>query len=104
MGLYCNSAVIPALSIISLGIIPTIFQDEHCEGMLLRRAAGRPKSEGVQIKMRYKGTVIMGWGAVVVGALPGWSYGSMESDSRFVERFRLAVMRQRAEIAQLVTR
>jgi hypothetical protein len=103
-GLYCNSAVIPVLSILSFGIIPTIFQDEHCEGMLLRTAAGRPKTEGVQIQMRYKGTVIMGWGAVVVGALPGWSYGSVENDSRFAERFRLAVIRRRAEIAQLVAR
>ena len=48
-GLYCNTAVIPVFSILSLGVIPTIFQDEHCRGMLLRQAAGRPKTEGVQI-------------------------------------------------------
>ena len=103
-GLYCNTAVIPALSIISLGVIPTIFQDEHCEGMLLRRSAGRPKSEGVQIEVRSKGPVVMGWGAVVVGALPGWAYGSVDGDSRFGERFRLAVIRRRAEIDRLVSR
>ena len=84
-GLYCNTAVIPALSILSLGVIPTMFQDEHCEGMLLRSAPGRPKSEGVQIEVRHKGPVIMGWVAVVVGALPGWSYGSVDGDSRFAE-------------------
>ena len=53
-GLYCNTAVIPIFSIVSLGIIPTIFQDEHCEGMLLRAAAGRPKGEGVQVSVRYR--------------------------------------------------
>ena len=103
-GLYCNTAVIPALTILSLGVIPTIFQDEHCEGMLLRRAAGRPKSEGVQVEVRYKGTVIMGWAAVVMGAMPGWSYGSAKSDSRFVDRFRLAVLRRRSHIEELVNR
>ena len=69
-----------------------------------RRAAGRPKSEGVQIEVRHKGPVIMGWIAVVVGALPGWSYGSVEGDSRFAERFRLAVIRRRAEINRLAAR
>ena len=102
-GLYCNSALIPALSIISLGIIPTIFEDQHCQGMLLRRAAGRPKNEGVQVAVRHKGQVVMGWVAVVVGALPGWSYGSVYNDSRFAERFRLAVMERRAEIDRLAT-
>jgi hypothetical protein len=101
-GLYCNTAVIPILSIISLGIIPTIFEDEHCEGMLLRTAAGQPKSKGIQVDVRYKGPVIMGWAAVLVGALPGWSYGAVDGDSRFVERFRLAVIRRRADIDRLV--
>jgi hypothetical protein len=101
-GLYCNTAVIPVFSIISLGVIPTIFQDEQCEGMLLRAAAGQPKSAGVEVAVRYKGPVIMGWVAVVVGALPGWSYGSVDGDSRFAERFRLAVIRRRADIERLV--
>jgi len=101
-GLYCNTAVIPALSIISLGVIPTIFQDEHCEGMLLRTAAGQPKNNGVQVAVRYKGPVIIGWVAILVGALPGWSYGSVDGDSRFAERFRLAVIARRADIERLV--
>lgn len=103
-GVYCNSAVIPALSIISLGVIPTIFEDEQCEGMLLRKAAGRPKTEGVEVEVRFKGPVIMGWAAVAVGALPGWAYGSVDSDSRFAERFKVAVLRRRDDIARLVGR
>ncbi len=103
-GLYCNSAVIPVLSIISLGVIPTIFEDEQCAGMLLRKAAGRPKSEGVQVVVRFKGPVIMGWAAVVVGAMPGWAYGSVDTDSRFADRFKLAVIRKQRDIAQLVGR
>lgn len=72
--------------------------------MLLRSAPGRPKREAVQVEVRYKGTVVMGWAAVIVGALPGWAYGSAERDSRFAERFKVAVMRRRAEIERLVGR
>ncbi|HUQ99051.1 MAG TPA: hypothetical protein VM166_06315 [Gemmatimonadaceae bacterium] len=101
-GLYCNTAVLPFLTIISLGIIPTVFDDEHCEGMLLRKAAGQPKHDGVEVTMRFKGRVVMGWAALFMGALPGWSYRSVESDSRFTERFRLAVIARRADIERLV--
>jgi hypothetical protein len=103
-GLYCNTAVLPALSVLSIGVIPTIWEDEQCEGMLLRKAAGRPKTEGVQIEIRFKGPVIMGWAAVVVGAMPGWAYGAVESDPRFADRFKLAVVRRRADIERLVGR
>jgi hypothetical protein len=101
-GLYCNTAVLPALSILSIGVVPTIWEDEQCEGMLLRKAAGRPKSEGVQIDIRFKGPVMMGWAAVVVGAMPGWAYGPVDSDPRFADRFKLAVVRRRADIERLV--
>ena len=103
-GLYCNTAVIPALSIISLGVIPTIFDDEQCAGMLLRKAAGRPKSEGVRVEMRFKGRVMMGWAAVAVGAMPGWAWGSVDTDTRFAERFKVAVLRRRDDIQRLVGR
>ena len=43
----------------------------------------------------------MGWVGVIVGALPGWSYGSVNSDARFAERFRVEVLRHRAEIERL---
>ena len=56
------------------------------------------------VEVRYKGLVIMGWVAVVVGTLPGWSHGSADTDSRFAERFRLAVIRRRADIERLVRR
>ena len=101
-GAHCDSAVIPLLSIVTLGIVPTIFQDEHCEGMLLRRAAGQQKESGVQVEVHAQATSVLGWGAILVGALPGWSYGPVGDDSRFAERFRLAVVQRRADIDHLV--
>jgi len=103
-GLYCNTAIVPVLSIVSIGIIPTVFEDEHCEGMLLRRSAGAPNTSGVRVEVRSKQPVILGWVAVVAGLLPGWSHGSVENDSRLAERFRLEVLRHRDEIDHLATR
>ena len=40
---------------------------------------------GVKIEIRSKQRVVMGWAAVVLGALPGWSYGSLSDDSRFTQ-------------------
>ena len=102
-GMYCASAGMPIFSIISFGIIPTVWEEGVCRGMLLRTAAGKPKSEGVKITIRYKGTQIMGWVASIVGLLPGWGYGSSaENDSRFLERFRLEVIRRREDIDRLL--
>lgn len=102
-GLYCNSAIIPILTIITLGIIPTIFQDEQCEGMLLRRSADEAPEDGVKVEIRSRQRVVMGWVAVVLGALPGWSYGSLGDDSRYAQQFHLAVIARSREIQQLVS-
>jgi hypothetical protein len=103
-GEYGISAIIPLLSIISLGIVPTVFQDKQCDGMLPPTAAGRPKRESVRVDVRYKGAVVMGWAAVVVGALPGWSYGEVADDERFAARFRVAAIRKRPDIERLLGR
>ncbi len=100
-GQYCNTAVIPLWTILSLGIIPTVFEDEDCEGVVLRSARSQ-SSAAVEVDVRYKGTVVMGWAAVPLGMLPGWSHGSLSEDSRFRERFRLNILRRRADITRLV--
>lgn len=101
-GEYCNTAILPFLTIITLGIIPTVFQDEQCQGMLLRRSADDAPELGVKIGVSSKQQVVMGWISVVLGAQPGWSYGSVGDDSRFAKRFRLAVIARNKEIQQLV--
>jgi hypothetical protein len=102
-GLYCNSAVIPLFTIVSLGVIPTIFDDEDCEGMQFR-SAKRSESLPVNFEVRYKGRVVAGWVAVPLGIVPGWSYGSARDDSRYAERLRLAILHRQAELAALASR
>jgi hypothetical protein len=100
-GVYCNTALIPALSIISLGIIPTVWQEEDCQGMFLRsmKDPGRPP---VRIDVRFRGTAMIGWASLLVGALPGWSWGDIRRDSAYHQMLRLEVIRHRAEIERLV--
>ncbi len=102
-GDHCNRAIIPFWSILSLGVVPTVFEDEDCEGMVLRPT----KSLGagsVEVGTRYKARIVMGWVAVPLGLLPGWSHGEMRSDRRYAELFRLEIIRHRAEIERLVRR
>jgi len=102
-GGHCNRAVIPILSILSLGVVPTVFEDEECDGMVLTPA--KSSSVGsVELESRYKARTVMGWAAVPLGALPDWSYGPMREDRRYAELFRLEIIRRRAEIERLVGR
>jgi len=100
-GAYCNTALIPVLSIISLGIIPTVWQEEDCEGMFLR-SMKFPDRPPVRIDVRFRGTAMMGWASFLVGALPGWSWGDIRGDSAYHEMLRLEVIRHRTEIERLV--
>jgi len=99
-GLYCNTAVIPLFTILSLGTVPTIVEDEECQAMVLRSARA-PTRTSTEIVARYKGSVVMGWAVVPLGAVPGWSHGSLREDDRYAERFRIEIFRQRARIAEL---
>jgi hypothetical protein len=102
-GGHCNRAVIPVLSILSLGVVPTVFEDEECDGMVLTPA--KPTAVGsVELESRYKARIVMGWAAVPLGALPRWSHGPMRKDRRYAELFRLEIIRRRAEIERLVGR
>jgi hypothetical protein len=102
-GGHCNRAGIPVLSILSLGVVPTVLEDEECDGMVLTPAKSSAVGS-VELEAHYKARMVMGWGAVPLGALPGWSHGPMRTDRRYAELFRLAIIRRRGEIERLVGR
>lgn len=102
-GAHCNTAIVPFWSIISLGLVPTVFDDENCDSMVLRSAKS-PTAGSVEVGVQYKGRVVMGLAAIPLGVLPGWSHGSAREDTRYRERFRLEIIRQRGEIERLVGR
>jgi hypothetical protein len=100
-GVYCNTAVIPILSIISLGIVPTVWKEEDCQGMFLR-STKNPDRPPVRVEVRFRGTAMIGWASLLVGALPGWSWGDIRGDSHYHQMLRLEVIRHRAEIERLL--
>ena len=102
-GAYCNTAIIPVLTLISLGVIPTIFEDEDCQGMTLR-SARRTASGDLKVEVRQKGTVVMGWAGVPLGLLPGWAHGDSRKDRRYGEKLRVEILRRRFPIEELAGR
>jgi hypothetical protein len=99
-GAYCNSGVLPLWTFISAGIVPTVFDEEECDGMELRWVkSGRPTT--VEVGFRFQSRAVMGLAAVPLGFAPGWAHGSITADSRFQQRVRLEILRHREEISQL---
>lgn len=103
-GAYCNTAIIPLWTIISLGLFPTVFTDTDCEGAVFRRAGGRLPGDSVVIQDVDSARVVMGWVAVPLGALPGWTHGAARDNSRAQERRRLWILTHQAALAALVGR
>jgi hypothetical protein len=102
-GAYCNSAVIPLFTILSLGVIPTIFTDRDCQGIVFR--PNQPnRSDSVEVHYEQESRVIMGWFALPIGALPGWTHGAALEHRRSRDRARLAILAHREALAALAAR
>ena len=102
MGMRCESSVVPLFTILSAGLIPTVFDGESCDGMVIRSA--KPATPPpVEVRVRDKGQTIVGWAAIVFGALPGWSYGTVGDDRGYSDLLRIEIARSRKEIEQLVS-
>jgi hypothetical protein len=104
-GAYCNTAVIPIFTAVSLGLIPTIFKDTDCEGAVLyplhplHPPGGEPDS--IVVRSRLSGRVVMGWLAVPIGALPGWTHGEARGHERYRQQVRLSILTHRSRITAL---
>ena len=95
---YCNNAVIPIYTLLSLGVIPTTFDDRDCVSLKLQSSHQSPGTPALQIQFQNTGTVVLGWYAVVLGFRPGWKHGSVRDDPLFLQRFRLQIIRNQARI------
>jgi hypothetical protein len=102
-GAYCNSAVIPLFTILSLGVIPTIFADRDCEGVVFQ-ANDANRTDSVEVRYDQESRVIMGWLALPMGALPGWTHGTALEHRRSRDRARLAILEHGQALAALASR
>jgi hypothetical protein len=104
MGLYCNTAAIPIFTIISAGIIPTVFTERDCDGAVFHAAGSAIQSDSVIVRHDNERTAVMGWLAVPLGLLPGWTHGSAQEHARARNGVRLAIEQHRDALAALVAR
>lgn len=98
LGVYCNTAIIPIVTILSVGIIPTVFKDKDCAAIVFHAARGA-SPDSVVVRHDNERTVVMGWLAVPLSLLPGWSRST--SSGRVRDRARLAILDHREELAVL---
>src|SRR3954468_1486470 len=60
-GDYCNTAVIPIFTLLTLGIVPTIWKETDCTGMIFRPVNATAGSDSVVVRVSHTGTAVMGW-------------------------------------------
>ena len=98
---YCNTAIIPLFTLLTLGVIPTIFTDTDCNGVIFRKPGAPRGSDSVVVGVKYQGKAVMGWVALPLGLFPGWSWRGGQDQSGYREAFRLAIIARKAELARL---
>ncbi|MEP6619726.1 MAG: hypothetical protein ABJE47_10430 [bacterium] len=102
-GLYCNSAIIPLFTIVTLGIVPTIWDETNCDGVVFRPAHPPTRDATAQVVVREsrKGKAVMGWAALPLGLWPGWSWKVGRDQGSYRDAFRLAIIGQQAALTRL---
>jgi len=100
-GDYCNTAVIPIYTILTLGIVPTIFTDTDCIGMVFRRNDGNPGGDSVVVHFENSERVVMGWIAMPLGFFHGWTHGEARRSGPYLDRLRIEILSHRDRIGAL---
>jgi len=98
-GDYCNTAVIPIYTILTLGIVPTNFTDTDCIGMVFRRNDGTGGAVAVHSQIRIR--VVMGWIAMPLGFFHGWTHGEPRNSRPYLDRLRIEILSHRDQIDAL---
>lgn len=101
-GAYCNTAVIPLWTGLTLGLLPTVFTDSTCREVVFHPISnGIRGTDSVLVRHHSGGRVIMGWAAVPTGALLDWTHGEATDHPRVSAHARLAILAQSARLAAL---
>ena len=91
-----GNAVIPILSLITLGLIPTVTEEEHGYSFSIRS----PKSSEWVVIVEYvhRGYTVLGWVAGLLNLFPQWTGDSVHNDPHFKERLKLMILTKAQEI------
>ena len=97
----CAISLVPFFTVLTLGLVPTVFTDRECSGAVFRRADGTRPQDSVVVRIRHQGKAVMGWAAAPLGLLPAFSYRSARGQKGYHQAFRLAIIAKREELAAL---
>lgn len=100
-GDYCNTAVIPIYTILTLGIVPTIFTDTDCIGMVFRRNDVNAGRDSVVVHFQNSGRVVIGWVGMALGFFPGWTHGEARASRPYLDRLRIEILSHSDQIGAL---
>ena len=91
-----GNAVIPILSLITLGLIPTVTEEEHGYSFSIRS----PKSSERVVIVEYvhRGYTVLGWVAGLLNLFPQWTGDSVHNDPHFKERLKVMILTKAQEI------
>ena len=76
-----GTAMIPALTFLTAGVVPTVGEEEH--GVVFSLAPSSRRSQKTMVDASYRGTSTLGWAALGFRALPGYTGTDPEQSERF---------------------
>jgi hypothetical protein len=91
-----GTAVIPLFSLITLGLIPTVTEEEHGYSFSLR--SSKSSERVVMVEYVHQGYTVLGWVAGLLNLFPQWTGDSVHNDPRFKERLKLMILTKAQEI------
>lgn len=94
-----GTAVIPVFTAVSLGLVPTVVDEEHGYSFSLRTANGAGTK--VLIDATYSGPTTLGWLAAVRNLSPDFARGDPKKTDRFRMFLRWVVAKNASEIERL---
>ena len=88
--------MIPIFSLITLGLIPTVIEEESGYSFSLR--SSKSSERVVIVEYVHRGYSVLGWGAGLLNFFPQWTGNDVYNDPRFKERLKLAILTKAQEI------
>ena len=93
------NAIIPLFSIISFGVIPTRFNEEH--GQAFTVTAPGCEHDGVSIDFSYEGKATMGWAALAVNVSRNYTVREIRNTDRYQDGLALAIAEKADQLVRL---
>ena len=97
--IYGTASIAPLLTIVTLGVVPTVVDEEWGESFVLR--SGDSGADPVEIEFSYSGPTTLGWVALLRALSPRHALGRADETPRFERALAAAIAERQGEIERL---